>query len=82
MRFGKYRSDEKILHDEYFSDQPSAAFLLTARLVLLCLMSASFVTTHIFICICPLSSDLDLFDNDHLPNLKNSSLSSASSVSL
>ena len=44
MRFGKYRSDEKILHDEYFSDQPSAAFLLTARLVLLCLMSASFVT--------------------------------------
>ena len=44
MRFGKYRSNEKILHDEYFSDQPSAAFLLTARLVLLCLMSVSFVT--------------------------------------
>lgn len=43
MRFGKYRSDEKILHDEYFSDQPSSAFLLTARLVLLCLMSASLV---------------------------------------
>ena len=43
MKFGKYRSDEKVLHDEYFSDQPSAAFLLTARLVLLCLMSASLV---------------------------------------
>ncbi|MBO6229629.1 MAG: hypothetical protein J6O50_03605 [Ruminiclostridium sp.] len=43
MRFGKYRSDEKVLHDEYFGDQPSAAFLLTARLVLLCILSGSFV---------------------------------------
>ena len=43
MRFGKYRSDEKILHDEYFGEQPPAAFLLTARLVLLCLMSASLI---------------------------------------
>lgn len=46
MRFGKYRSDEKILHDEYFGDQPSAAFLLTARLVLLCLLSASLVMIY------------------------------------
>ncbi len=43
MRFGKYRSSEKILHDEYFGEQPSSAYLLTVRLVLLCLMSASFV---------------------------------------
>ena len=43
MRFGKYRSDEKILHDEYFGEQPSTALLLAARLFLLCLMSSSFV---------------------------------------
>ncbi len=43
MRFGKYRSDEKILHDEYFGEQPSTAFLLAARLILLCLMSSSLV---------------------------------------
>ena len=43
MRFGKYRSNEKILHDEYFGEQPPAACLLAVRLVLLCLMSSSLV---------------------------------------
>lgn len=46
MRFGKYRTDDKVLHDEYFGEQPSAAFLLAVRLVLLCLMSASLVMIY------------------------------------
>ena len=43
MNFRKENNKEKILHDEYFGEQPSAAFLLTARLVLLCVMTGSFV---------------------------------------
>lgn len=43
MSFRKDHSNEKILHDEYFGEQPSAAFLLTARLALLCLMTGSLV---------------------------------------
>ena len=43
MSFRKEHNKEKILHDEYFGEQPSAAFLLTARLVLLCVMTGSIV---------------------------------------
>ncbi|MBQ3841631.1 MAG: transglutaminase domain-containing protein [Ruminiclostridium sp.] len=39
----KEYSNEKIIHDEYFGKQPSAAFLLTARLVLLCVMTGSLI---------------------------------------
>ncbi len=35
--------DNKILHDEYFGKKPSVVFLLTVRLVLLCVMSCSFI---------------------------------------
>ena len=40
----KYESgDNKILHDEYFGKKPAAAYLLTVRALLLCVMTASYV---------------------------------------
>ena len=35
--------DQKILHDEYFGKKPAALALVAVRLVLLCIMSASFI---------------------------------------
>ena len=43
MGFGNKNTGSKVLHDEYSLHGSSAAVRLTARLVLLCLMSASFV---------------------------------------